>query len=254
MLYFQQRSQFMSENFEKYIEILHANPLFKDIPACNITSMLSRLNAYTKSYQKDEYVKHTGDTADFIGIILSGEIHILQDDYDGNRSITASIPAGSMFGEAFACAGIRHLPVDIMAVDNCIILFLDSQTLLNSCYGCFNNYSLDNTSSSDNNSLDNGCSYHHILIRNLLGIVAHKNISLNQKLRCVSHKTTKEKLLAYLSQQAKQHKSKDFTINFNRQELADYLGVERSAMSAEISKLVKSGLIETHRSHFTLKY
>lgn len=228
----------MYKNFEKYIEILHANPLFKDIPTCNITSMFSRLNAYTKSYQKDEYVKHTGDTADFIGIILSGEIHILQDDYDGNRSITASIPAGSMFGEAFACAGISHLPVDIMAVDNCIILFLDSQTLLNSCDGC----------------LDNGCSYHHILIRNLLGIVAHKNISLNQKLRCISHKTTKEKLLAYLSQQAKQHNSKDFTINFNRQELADYLGVERSAMSAEISRLVKSGLIETHRSHFTLKY
>lgn len=228
----------MYKNFEKYIDMLSANPLFKDIPAGNITSMLSRLNAYTKSYKKDEYIKHTGDISDFIGIILSGELHILQDDYDGNRSITASIQTGSMFGEAFACAGINQLPIDIMAVDNCIILFLDSQTLLNSCDGCF----------------DNGCSYHHILIRNLLGIVAHKNISLNQKLRCVSHKTTKEKLLAYLSQQAKQHKSKDFTINFNRQELADYLGVERSAMSAEISKLVKSGTIETHRSHFTLKY
>ncbi len=249
MLYFQQRSHFMSENFDKYIQILHVNPLFKDIPAGNITSMLRRLNAYTKSYNKDEYIRHTGDTADFIGIILSGEIHILQDDYDGNRSITASIPSGSMFGEAFACAGIRHLPVDIMAVDNCIILFLDSQTLLNSCDSCFNN-SCSGTNSSDNN----GCSYHHILIRNLLGIVAHKNISLNQKLRYVSHKTTKEKLLAYLSQQAKQHNSKDFTINFNRQELADYLGVERSAMSTEISKLVKNGVIETHRSHFTLKY
>lgn len=253
----------MSENFEKYIEILHANPLFKDIPASNITSMLSRLNAYTKSYKKDEYVKHISDTADFIGIILSGEIHILKDDYDGNRRITASIQAGSMFGEAFACAGISHLPVDIMAVDNCIILYLDSQVLLNSCDSCFNNDTFDNgcpdTSHFDNHSFnkssfDNGCSYHHILIRNLLGIVAHKNISLNQKLRCVSHKTTKEKLLAYLSQQAKQHNSKDFTINFNRQELADYLGVERSAMSAEISKLVKSGTIETHRSHFTLKY
>ncbi len=228
----------MYKNFGKYIDVLSANPLFKDIPADNITSMLSRLNAYTKSYKRDEYIRRIGDTADFIGIILSGEIHILQDDYDGNRSITASIPVGSMFGEAFACAGISHLPVDIMAVDNCLILFLDSQTLLNSCDGC----------------LDNGCSYHHILIRNLLGIVAHKNISLNQKLRCISHKTTKEKLLAYLSQQAKQHNSKDFTINFNRQELADYLGVERSAMSAEISRLVKSGLIETHRSHFTLKY
>lgn len=254
----------MSENFDKYIEILHINPLFNDIPAGNITSMLRRLNAYTKSFKKDEYIRHTGDMADFIGIILSGEIHILQDDYDGNRSITASIPAGSMFGEAFACAGIRHLPVDIMAVDNCIILFLDSQTLLNSCDNCFNN-SCSGTNSFDNSSFNNdcsgtsssdnnGCSYHHILIKNLLGIVAHKNISLNQKLRCVSHKTTKEKLLAYLSQQAKQHNSKDFTINFNRQELADYLGVERSAMSAEISKLVKSGLIDTHRSHFTLKY
>lgn len=226
----------MSENYKKYINILQSNPLFNDIPADNIISMLNNLNAYTKDYHKDVYIKHIGDSADFIGIVLSGNIHILQDDYYGNRYITASIPAGVMFAEAFACAGIAQLPVDIIAVDNCTILFLDSRTILNAC----------------SSVCDASCSYHHILIKNLLGIVAHKNIFLNQKLKCLSYKTTREKLLAYLSLQAKQHSSDEFTIPFNRQELADYLGVERSAMSAEIGKLVKAGILETRRSYFKL--
>ena len=93
--------------------------LFQNILPEDIPVMLKRLNAYTKSYQKEEYIKHAGDPADFIGIIESGSVHILQDDYYGNRNITASIPPDSLFGEAFACAGIPYLPVDIVAAEDC---------------------------------------------------------------------------------------------------------------------------------------
>ena len=107
--------------------------LFQNILPEDIPVMLKRLNAYTKSYQKEEYIKHAGDPADFIGIIESGSVHILQDDYYGNRNITASIPPDSLFGEAFACAGIPYLPVDIVAAEDCTVMFLNGKTLLNTC-------------------------------------------------------------------------------------------------------------------------
>ena len=222
----------MNELINKYSDILHLNPLFKGILPEDFPSVLDRLNSYTKNYKKNEYIRHVGDPADFIGIVLSGEIHIYQDDYYGKRSITASIKEGALFGEAFSCAGIGVLPVDIYASENSTILFLNSNILFSSC--------------------DKSCKFYHILTKNLLGIIARKNIYLNQKLKYHSHKTTREKILAYLNDQAKENGSSEFTIPFNRQQLADYLGVERSAMSLEISKLVKQGIIKTQRSHFGL--
>ena len=196
--------------------------LFQNILPEDIPVMLKRLNAYTKSYQKEEYIKHAGDPADFIGIIESGSVHILQDDYYGNRNITASIPPDSLFGEAFACAGIPYLPVDIVAAEDCTVMFLNGKTLLNTC--------------------DNSCTFHHTLIRNLLGIVAQKNMYLNQKIKYTSRKTTREKLMAYLTDQAKLKRSNDFTIPFNRQELADYLGEAPCPQSwASSQSLASSG-------------
>ena len=157
------------------------NPLFQNILPEDIPVMLKRLHAYTKSYPKEEYIRHAGDPADFIGIVESGSIHVLQDDYYGNRNITASISEGSLFGEAFVCAGIPYLPVDIVAAEDCNIMFLNGKKLLNTC--------------------DNGCEFHHTLIRNLLGIVAQNNMYLNQKIKYISRKTTREKLMAYLIRQ-----------------------------------------------------
>ena len=122
--------------------------------------------------------------------------------------------------------------MDIVAAEDCTVMFLNGKTLLNTC--------------------DNGCKFHHTLVRNLLGIVAQNNMYLNQKIKYTSRKTTREKLMTYLNDQAKMKGSNDFTIPFNRQELADYLGVERSAMSAELGKLTKLGILRTQRSHFTL--
>lgn len=221
----------MDTIYEKYSKILQSNPLFKGIAPDDIPVMLNRLNAYTRVYKKDEFIRHSGEPADFIGIILAGEIQILQDDYYGNRSITALITEGSLFAEAFACAGIKHLPVDIIAAGNCTIMYLNSKALFNG-YG--------------------SSRFHYTLINNLLGIFAGKNIYLNQKLKYASQKTTGGKLLAYLNDQAKEKGTNEFVIPFNRQELADYLGVERSAMSAELGKLSKLGILETKRSYFKL--
>lgn len=218
---------------ENYLDILENVTLFKNIPGNEIIRMLSSLDVTIKSYRKNDYIKEIGDLADFIGIVLNGNIQILKDDYYGNRNITASLGPASLFAESFASAGIKHLPVDIMSCNDSKIMFIARKEIFNMCGG-------------------GNCSYHHTLIENLLKIVASKNIMLTKKLEITSKKTTSEKLMAYLSDQARINNSSCFSIPFDRQALADYLGVERSAMSTEIGKLVKAGVIETKRNQFKL--
>ena len=217
---------------EKYLDLLEKIPLFSGIHREDIPVILKKLKATVSDYEKGEYIRSEGDAADFIGIVLEGEIHVLQDDYYGNRNINFSFQEGDMFAEAFACAGAEELPVDILATAKSKIVFLNGDVLFGEC--------------------GKTCEFHSLLIRNLLKIVATKNMLLNQKLSYSSHKTTGEKIMAYLSDQAKLHHSSEFTIPFDRQALADYLGVERSAMSVEISKLQKQGKLITRRSYFHL--
>ena len=217
---------------ENYLDLLKGLPLFNGINRNDIPVILKNLKAVTAGFEKGEYIRSEGDAADFIGILLEGEIHVLQDDYYGNRNINFSFHAGDMFAEAFACAGASELPVDILAMSKVKILFLNCEQIFGEC--------------------SESCEYHSILVRNLLKIVAQKNMLLNQKLSYSSHKTTSEKVMAYLSDQAKMHHSSEFIIPFDRQGLADYLGVDRSALCVEISRLQKQGRLITRRSYFKL--
>ena len=140
------------------------------------------------------------------------------------------VSPGGLFGEAFACAGVETLPVSAIALESTSVLLLDCKRVLTSC--------------------PNACPFHGNLVRNLLGGIARKNLILTQKIRCMSQKTTREKLMEFLLEQAKQQGSPEFVIPYDRQALADYLGVERSAMSAEISKLKKAGRIDCTGSRF----
>jgi CRP-like cAMP-binding protein len=159
-------------------------------------------------------------------------VQIYQDDYNGKRNIIAGLGPGTMFAEAFACAGVPELPVSVLAVTDCVILLLRADRLLEPAAG--------------EEALRGQ------MLRNLLAIVARKNVFLNQKLRIVAHKTTAEKLMAFLNEQARLHHAAEFAIPYDRQALADYLGVERSAMCAEIGKLQKAGVLETHKNRFKL--
>lgn len=215
-----------------YFEFLTKTQLFAGISVKDIPILLERLKARVEKFTRDDYVRIEGDPADFIGIVLEGKIQILNEDYFGNRSITATFEKGALFGEAFSCAGVKKLTVDILSCADTDIMFIDSRYFLIGCGG--------------------GCEFQHTLLENLLKIMAKKNMLLNKKLQYSSHKTTSEKIMAYLHDQAKINHSPEFIIPYNRQELADFLGVERSAMSAEIGKLVKQGAIETKRSYFRL--
>lgn len=218
---------------EEIFEILSQCLLFSGISREDLSGMLQCLGARSVSYEKGRTVFLEGDPALWVGVVLTGEVQILREDLDGNRSILAAAGPGQLFGEVFACAQLDRLPVTVIASADSRILQLACRRIIETC--------------------SQSCIFHSQLIHNLLKIVARKNLMLNQKIDFISRRTTREKLMAYLTAQAKAADSRIFSIPYNRQELADYLGVERSAMSAELGKLKKEGTIDFHRNHFTLK-
>lgn len=215
---------------EEYFDILSQCPLFAGISQEELKSLLSCLDGKIIQTPKGSPVFLEGEPAAFVGVVLSGKVQILRTDFYGNRSVLTVVSPGGLFGEAFACAGVETLPVSAMALENAGVLLLDCKRVLTSC--------------------PNACPFHKKLVQNLLRGIAQKNLILTQKIRCMSQKTTQEKLMEFLLEQAKQHGRAEFVIPYDRQALADYLGVERSAMSAEISKLKKAGRIDCSGSRF----
>ena len=217
---------------KKYFDILKATELFRGIGEADFEQLLSCLGARTVRYEKGRTVFSGGERIREFGVVLSGQVQVVQDDYYGNRSILAKIGPGNLFGESFACAEIGALPVSVLALDESELLLIDRDRLASPCA--------------------KACGFHRGLIQNMLRIVAMKNIALTQKIEFTSKRTTREKLLAYLSAEAQRAGSGRFAIPFNRQELADYLSVERSAMSAELSKLRNQGVLKYRKNEFEL--
>lgn len=217
---------------KKHFPILERCPLFDGIRPEDLSAMLDCLGARIMKATKNQILFSEGDPANHVGIVLSGSVQIVKEDFYGNRSIVARIEPGELFGESFACAGVNALPVSILAAEDCEVMILDCGRITHSC--------------------SSACEFHSRMIINLVSVVAAKNLAFNQKIEILSKRTTREKLLSYLMGQAKLHGSNSFTIPYDRQALADYLAVERSAMSAEISKLRKDGIIQCTKSSFTL--
>lgn len=229
MLNFQQMGIFM----DKYFDILRRCALFDQIADSELDSLLKCLGVKAQFYKKEESIFAEGAPATQLGILLSGSAKIVRVDYYGNRSILTQLEPADIFGESFACAGAKHLPVSIVANSDCEALMIDINRITHSC--------------------SNACQFHSQIIFNLLNLVARKNIIFNEKIEITSMRSTRNKLMAYLLMRAKEKRSNDFQIPFDRQELADYLEVDRSGLSAEISKLRREGVLKCRRSHFTIK-
>lgn len=214
------------------IDLLNQTPLFAGMKADDIQGMLSCLSARTHTYAKDTYVLTAGDAAEEVGIVLSGSVNIIKEDFWGNRSIIGKVSGGGLFAEAFSCAGTGKLPVSAVTAERATILFINYKKIITTC--------------------SSACSFHTRLINNMIGILANKNILLTQKIEHTACRTTREKLLSYLSAQAMKAKGNSFVIPFDRQELADFLFVDRSAMSNTLSKLRDEGVLTFQKNHFTL--
>lgn len=207
-------------------------PLFHGIQAAEIKAMLTCLGAREKTYKKDEIIFRAGNPVHEIGLVESGSVNIVVNLYWGNSVIFGHVSQGAIFAENYAAIQGKELICDVVATEPSNILFLDMHKLLTTC--------------------QNGCAFHQRLIHNLLRISAQKSLNLATRMMHTAPKALRDRLLSYLSEQAAVTGSTHFTIPYNRQQLADYLGVDRSAMSNELSKMQKDGLITYRKNEFTL--
>lgn len=214
------------------IAFLSKTSLFKGISEQEIKTILPCLLSEEKTYSKGTFIHRMGDQIQSMGILLSGKISIENDDLWGNKTILNMITPGNVFAETYACIPGEQLMVNIVAIEKSKILYLNMVHLLCTC--------------------SNSCEFHSKLIRNLLTICAQKNLSLSQRSFHTAGKTIRARLLSYLSDEAARQGSYEFDIPFNRQQLADYLNLDRSALSNELSKMTRDGLLTTQQNHFVL--
>lgn len=217
---------------KNYLPILQTSTLFSGISADELISLMDCLSPRTRNYSRDDMVLQSGRGVDALSMVISGSVLVLEEDFWGNRNIVAHIGPGQVFAETYACLPGVALTVSAVAAEDTEVLFLNVQRLLITCAS--------------------SCAFHDRVIRNLLSTLAQKNLYLNQKLGHMARRSTREKLLSYLSAQALKQASSAFDIPFNRQQLSDYLAVDRSAMSSELGKMQKEGLLHYSRNHFVL--
>lgn len=217
---------------EKYIPILKRTKMFSGVDEHDINSLIDCNGARLETYRKGEYVLTQGEDISDIIVLVEGKLHIQRDDFWGNRSILGEVAVGEIFGEAYAPPDSGRLLNDVVAVENSAVMRFDLKKLLTAC--------------------DAGCDFHLTVIYNLFFAISEKNRNLVQKLAHMSKRSTREKLISYLSEQARRNNSATFTIPFNRQQLADFLSVDRSAMSNELCKMRDEGLLEFDKNQFKL--
>ncbi len=217
------------KNLRKYLELLKSIPLFTGIAQNELESMLGCLEAQDTNVRKDEILLLAGKPPEHIGIVLTGQLHIVKEDYDGNRTLVAAITPGEIYAEALCCAGVRESPVTVLADCDSVVMLLRFDRILHTC--------------------PRSCGFHARLIENMLGVIARKNLMLQGRMEIISIRSVREKVLRYLNSFI--HEPGQYiTIPFNREELANYLCVERSALSHELSRMKKDGLIDYRKNQF----
>lgn len=207
-------------------------PLFDGVHPEKRTAMLTCLGARVRTVRKGEFLVLAQDEVNYIGIVLSGEVHMIHEDRWGDKAVLAVIHSGGLFGETFVCGTILQSIVTFQAVKNTKFLALPFQKVLHIC--------------------TNACPFHHRLIENMLHLMADKNAQLLTKLEVVSKKTLRKKLLTYFSFQSERAGSPTFTIPMTRTQLADYLCADRTAVARELARMKEDGLIEIDQQRVTL--
>lgn len=217
---------------KKYISTLKETKLFNGLENEEIISMLSCLRAKLNTYKKGEYVLRQGEYLSNVFILVEGNLHIQNDDYWGNHSILRQISAGEMFGESYIGPDSGALLNDVVAITDSTVISFDLKKIITAC--------------------SSACPFHTTVVQNMFFAISEKNRKLVQKVGHMSKRSTREKLISFLSEEAKKHNSSNFTISFNRQQLADFLSIDRSAMSKELCKMRDEGLLEFDRNWFKL--
>lgn len=218
---------------EEFFPIILDSQLFSGINEENLKEVLRCVGARQAAFARGQDIFRPGEHTQNIGLVLTGHIHILREDFWGNRNILTTVMPGEVFGEVYACLPEAAIRVGATAEEPTKVLFLDAGRVLSAC--------------------PSACAFHGRLIRNLLGVLAVRNLTMNEKLIHLTQRSIRGKLLSYLSAESLRQGGEAFDIPYNRQQLADYLSVDRSALSAELGRLREEGVLEFNRNHFRLR-
>ena len=206
--------------------------LFADIAKEDLQKIFHCLSPHEKTVSRGSFVFRAGDSVHSVYLIIAGSMHIIDEDFWGNRSIIETMERDTLFGEAYVFSKKENQLVSVIAAEDSIVLKIDPVRLFEAC-PCT-------------------CSCHAQLIENTLRLLSEKIVHLTEKLEHIMRRTLREKILSYLSKCAQRNKSNTFHIPYSRQQLADYLCVDRSALSHELSRLKKLGIIRYHKNCFEL--
>lgn len=213
--------------------VLSESKLFQGLSEEDINSLLGCLGAVRREYGRGETILSEGEVTESLGIVLSGRAIISRSDIWGNNSVLGSADPGEVFAEVYACIPGEPLRISVTAAEDTTVLFLNVGRVLSTC--------------------SNACPFHTKLVGNLLTVCAHKSLSLSQRILHTSSKSIRGRLMSFFSECVRSSGCCEFRIPYNRQQLADYLGVDRSALSGELSKMRKEGLLEYEKNWFHLK-
>ena len=208
-------------------------PLFANIAEDNLRTMLRCLHGHEKHYKKGEILLMDEAHVQYVGVVLSGCVHMLKEDIWGRQTLFAYIDPGQLMGEMFAVQREPNSYVSFVAATDAQVLFLSAEHIIHDC--------------------PNRCAFHGQLVTNFFDLLGQKGVSLMEKIEISSQPSLREKILAYLSMQAQKQASRYLTLPLNRTELADFLGVNRSAMTRELSAMRREGLIDYEHNTFMLR-
>lgn len=216
---------------KKYKELLASVNLFHGIPLNELIPTLDRLMARTEKYEKGAQLLTAGSKPDNVGVVLSGQLHIIKEDVDGNRTLLSTLYETDIFAETLCCANVEESPVTVLADTDSVVLLLPLTHILNTC--------------------PNACGFRGQLLGNMLKVVAQKNLYLQGRIELIRIKSVRTKVLGYLNTFAVR-RGETFSIPLNREEMADYLCVERSALSHELMRMKRDRLIDYSKNRFTI--
>ena len=217
---------------KNYLGIIRSSQLFSGIADSELAAMLTCLDAKKESFPKEAFLMRAGEATGSIGLVLEGSVLIIRDDIWGNRNIISKAGSAQTFAAAFACTPGAVLDVSVIAETPVTVALFDVRRVLTMC--------------------TSACEHHSRVIRNLLCELARKNLQSSEKLIYMEQRTTRAKLMSYLSAEARRQGRYEFDIPYSRQQLADYLAVERSGLSAELSRMRSDGLLDFHKEHIRL--
>ena len=213
-------------------EALQNNRLFLDMNALEINTALYILNARYQTFEKGKIILHAGGQTDCVCLVISGSVTIENNDMWGNRTILNIVDSDDFFAETYAILKDEIMMVDAVANEQCAIMFLRIGGLFGSGF--------------------EGQPWSNKLVRNLLMISANKNLILSGRSFHISPKTARGRIMAYLNSVSLKKHSKVFDIPFDRQQMADYLNLERTALSKELSRMKREKIIDFKKNHFEI--